>query len=356
MARYRIVLDMMISLYISYLANGGKMQKINHHHVARYILIILTNSFLYINASAVDAPLKPRIESQPNFIYPKTFSNNIEPIVEEEDIKYLKNAYISPFNYLQDPIALDMGYDSSTDSASGTYHGGISSILNMNVPNNGVTTNYNTSLAQIWGQTGRLGGFALGGGATAVLNNQQTGDPYVYGTTALISPTQAYINYQYKNKLDVTAGNILISTPWVSSFGSAPGGTYALGNNYYQGALVNVQALKSLLVTGFTAWSYQQYPNYLATPQTFYNTMGGNLAGIGSDTTSGVSGIGLTWNPVDSYTGQLWLYNFASYASMAYVDNAYNLPLSELFSFDFGLQAYTQGSSSTDFTNRISLP
>ena len=40
----------------------------------------------------------------------------------------------------------------------------------MNSPMNGQNTAINTNIFQIWGQTERFGGFALGGAGTAVVN------------------------------------------------------------------------------------------------------------------------------------------------------------------------------------------
>ena len=37
------------------------------------------------------------------------FSNDVGVLIEEEEIKQLKQSYISPYNYLQDPIVLNMG-------------------------------------------------------------------------------------------------------------------------------------------------------------------------------------------------------------------------------------------------------
>jgi hypothetical protein len=325
--------------------------KLNHNKLG-----LILGSLFSINAYTAPIPLEQE-ESQPQVLVQEDFSNGVDVISDDEEIKLLKNSYISPYNYLQDPISLNLGYSQITDSPNGSYHGGISTIFNMNNQlSEQRNLDGNTNIAEIWGQTGRLGGFALGGSATAVLNFKQVGYPDVYTTTGILVPTQAYIDYQYRNKLDIVAGNILITTPWVNSFGSNPWATYAVGNNSYQGVLVNIQALDSLLIKAFSAWSYLQYPNNWPNQQTYYNTIGGNLAGIGGATTAGPSGLGLIWNPVNSYTGQLWLYNFASYASMAYLDNAYNVKVSDFASFDFGLQAYTQASSSTDLTNTVSLP
>ncbi len=280
------------------------------------------------------------------------FENDASVLVNEEVIKELKNSYISPYNYLQDPIALDMGLSQQAES-TGTFHLGTSIIANMNRdPQNGQYTVYNTDIFQIWGQTNRYAGFALGAGGTGVLFYKQTGEPTDASSMSVFALNQAYIDYQYKNKFNVTAGNILLSTPWVNSFGSNPGATYAMGNNTFQGAVFNIQASPSILITGFNAWTYLQYPNNSFNQQTYYNTNDPELFGVNNTTTNGPAGLGITWNPIDSYTAQLWLYNFTDYAKMAYLENSYHLTLNDLFSFDFGWQGFSQYSSGTALTNQ----
>lgn len=324
----------------------------------KFILIILsifiTHTFAAPSAIEIDTEESESTKDDDSMVDEEFLQNDASVLLDEEEIKRLKNAYISPYNYLQDPIALNMGYDPRESGANGAYHGGTSAIVNANLPTNGKSTNYNTDIAQIWGQTGRWGGFALGGGATAVFNVNKVGQPDTYATTGVLSLNQAYINYQYTNKVNVTIGNIIITTPWVNSVSSNPGATYAMGNNTYQGGVINVQALPSLLITGFTAVGYLQYPNSWFNQQTYYNTKSGILHN--NEATRGTSGVGLTWNPVDSYSGKLWFYNFADYASMGYLDNSYHLGLSTSSSFDFAFQAFSQGSSGSAITSKIVIP
>jgi hypothetical protein len=322
------------------------------------LLAFMTVKALNVNALPMAVPIDTESAVAKNDSADDTvedeFRNDVSVKMTEQEIKDLKKSYISPYNYLQDPIDLNMGYDSRLDTANGTYNIGISVIAGENRPINHENMTFNTDVGELWGQTGRLGGFALGAGVTTVFNVNDNGSADTYRTTGQIAPTQAYINYQYSNKIDISVGNILITTPWVNSFGSAQGGTYAMGNNSYQGVLINVQALPSLLVTGYTAWGYLQYPNGWYGPQNFYNTTKGVLTN--SQPTGGTSGVGITWNPVNSYTGQLWLYNFADYANMAYLNNSYHVDLTKLTSIDFGLQAFTQTSAGSAITNQVMSP
>lgn len=282
------------------------------------------------------------------------FRNDQGVLMSEEEIKLLKGQYISPYNYLQDPVEARLGYSAVATSPNGTYRGGFSAIAGQNRPVGSNNMTFNTDIAQFWGQTGRLGGFALGGAVTATTNFNNGASVNTFTTVSQFTLSQAYLNYQYSNKVDVSAGNIILNTPWVNSFGSQQGGTYALGTNPYQGAVINVQALPSLLVTAYTAVGYMPYPNNWFGPQNYYNTMGGILKN--SQPTSGTTGVGLNWNPVKSYTGQLWLYNFADYANMAYINNAYHVDISRLFSMDFGAQAFTQTSSGSSIPNQVLSP
>lgn len=283
--------------------------------------------------------------------------NDVDELIRDEEIKLLRASYISPYNNLQDPITLNMGYSQKVDESGAIYRGGLSGIINLNSPTQGQNRAYNTEIFQLWGQTDRYAGFAFGAAGTAMLNTNQVGQPNTFAETSVFSLGQAYVDYQYGNKLDITAGNILIVTPWVNASSSNnPGGNYAMGNNTFQGAVFNVQALPSLLVTGFTAWSYLQYPNNWFTQQTYYNTMSGPLSGIGEASTGGTSGVGVVWNPVDSYSGQAWLYNFTDYANMAYVDNSYHVQMNKVFSWDFAAQGFMERSSGLTLTNQTSLP
>lgn len=283
--------------------------------------------------------------------------NDVDELIRDEEIKLLRGSYISPYNNLQDPITLNMGYSQKADESGAIYRGGLSGIINLNSPAQGQNRAYNTDIFQLWGQTDRYAGFAFGAAGTAMVNTNQVGQPNTFAETSVFSLGQAYVDYQYSNKLDITAGNILIVTPWVNASSSNnPGGNYAMGNNTFQGGVFNVQALPSLLVTGFTAWSYLQYPNSWFTQQTYYNTMSGPLSGIGEASTGGTSGVGVVWNPVDSYSGQAWLYNFTDYANMAYVDNSYHVQMNKVFSWDFAAQGFMERSSGLTLTNQTSLP
>lgn len=313
------------------------------------MLMLFATTFIHASEKRLDVESTVANSDADSQITQGYLENDISVIATQEAIRVMKNSYISPYNYSQNPIALNMGYDTRSSESTGTFSGGISIVGSANYFNNGNYTEFNTDVAQLWGQTGRWNGFALGAGGTAVFNGMQINSNNAFATRGILAPTQAYVDYQFSNIVDVTVGNILISTPWVTSFGSNPGLTYGMGNNSYQGVLVNVQPLKSLLFTAYTAWGYLQYPNNWYSPQNFYNYNGGVL--YNRQPTYGTTGIGVNWNPVDSYSARLWLYNFENYANLAYVDNSYHLNLPSIVSMDFGLQGFMeQGSGITTQT------
>jgi hypothetical protein len=288
---------------------------------------------------------------------PLPLGNDISEFGTEAEIAALKSEYISPFNYTQDPIAFNMG-SSSVAGPYGTYHGGISSIWTANVPNvqGSQNTAKNVDAVELWGQTRRFGGFALGGTLTAAVANQQIGQPNSYSSTGIVTPTQAYIDYEYKDIFEVTGGNILLTGPWVNSISNFPGATYANLNNSYQGVTANLQVNKSLLLTGFRAFTYNQFPTNGFYSTNLYNTMGNPFSNMQGTTTPGSDGVGAMWNPTNNYNLNLWFYQFLDYADMWYVDNEYHLPLSTNTSMDFGVQALTQSSNGSGIPNTTVAP
>lgn len=267
---------------------------------------------------------------------------------EQLEIDKLKGEYISPYNYTQDPIAYNMG-TTSVAGPNGTYHGGISSISSANINLAGQNKGVFSDTAEVWGQTQRWGGFALGGGLTGSVSPVQTGQPNTFGTTGLIIPSQAYVDWEYKDIFEFTAGNVILTNPWVNSISSYPGATYANSNNPFQAVQANVQVNDSLLLTGFQAFTYQQYPNNWFNYQTLYNSNAGFLNGLAQ--TSGATGVGATWNPTNNYNFNLWYYNFIGQANMYYFDNHLHTAIATNISMDFGIQYLNQGSSGDVFTS-----
>ena len=268
-------------------------------------------------------------------------------MAEQVEIDKLKGEYISPYNYTQDPIAYNMG-TSSVAGPNGTYHVGLSSVNSSSVHLDSQNSSVFSNSIEAWGETKRWGGFALGGALTGSVTAEQVGQPNTYATTGIITPSQAYMDWQYKDILDVTAGNIILTNPWVNSISSYPGATYANTNNPFQAAQVNIQVNDSLLLTGFRAFTYQQYPNNWFNYTTLYNTSG-PFSGVAQ--TPGSTGVGATWNPTTNYNFNLWYYDFIGQAEMWYLDNHYHQGLSKNVSMDFGVQLLNQAGTGNVMTS-----
>lgn len=274
-------------------------------------------------------------------------ANDDAVAAEEAEIDKLKNAYISPYNYIQDPIAYNMG-TSSVAGPNGTFHIGVSSVNSANVRLDSQNYSVFSETGEVWGQTERWGGLALGGTLSGSASAQQIGQPNTYATTGLLIPSQAYLDWQYKDIFEITGGNVILTNPWVNSISNYPGATYANSNAPFQAVQANVQVNRSLLLTGFRAFTYQQYPNNWFNYETLYNTSG-NYQGLAQ--TPGATGAGATWNPASNYNLNLWYYNFIGQADMWYFDNHYHQNISKNVSMDFGIQLLNQSSSGDVFTS-----
>jgi hypothetical protein len=288
------------------------------------------------------------------------FFNNLGVLVTSEQIRQAKDKYISAYRYFQNPFVLTLGGD-NVAGPDGTFIGGLGNAIVSTAPLAVGSNRFaNISTAQIWGQTGRLGGFALGGTAFVVNNfsslPNQANNFSNYKATTIITPSQAYIDYLYGNNFEIALGSIVISTPWVTSYSAIPGSS--IGNGTFQGAMFNIQLAQSLLLTGFTAYSYSQYPFYNTwfNQQNLYNYFGGPLSNLGTQSGYGPSGIGFTWNPIPQYSGKFWLYNFDNYAQLAYNDNNYHINVKDPFSIDINFQDFAQRSFTPSFVNQINLP
>lgn len=321
-----------------------------------FILFTLV-SFVYGAESTVYYKLQEESSSQhlTKVLSQDQIDNSQAEIGEDIDIKTLKNSYISPYNYTQDPIAYNMGI-SSVASPTGTYHVGLSQIDTTNINLTGQNSASFVATVEAWGQTERFSGFALGGALQSGAVAKQTGQPNTFGATGIFFPTQSYLDYEYKDVFEVTGGSILLTTPWVNSISSFPGATYANQSNTFQGISSNIQVLPSLLLSGFRVFNYLQYPDNGFANTTLYNTMGGVMSNIGSTQTPGALGVGGVWTPSKNYTLNAWFYQFYDYADMWYADNSYHVPLSTNVSMDFALQALTQSANGSSIPASTLMP
>ena len=213
-------------------------------------------------------------------------------------------------------------------------------------PNNNDITPYSYG-ANIFGQTGQIGGFSLGGLVTAMnplFANQMNGDATQHSdpnfsiytpSYSQIGISEAFLEYQYSNILNADIGYIAIdNSPWL-------GGTYfnnqlTMGNTY-QGALVNLYAGGGWLLTGlaFNAAQYGAQMGFTGAPTiTSFNTAnGGTVANnIQSNGTASLGANYSTWD--NNYNLRLWGYQFDNYGSIFYADNSLNIPINKSLSLN----------------------
>jgi hypothetical protein len=264
---------------------------------------------------------------------------------------------ISPCNYLQNPFGLT-GL-STKAGKDGTYNIGIAALYNENIMsqlNNKYGFGYAT---EIWGQTSKWRGFAIGGavilanfGSANLLNPTDKAAQMATHVTPIAILSQAYLSYQYQNYLDVNAGNIILNTPWVTSLTSTP--PYLL-NSTFQGATANIQLLPNLLINAFGIVSYQNYPNNFWTRTTNYNEPGSVISSINNTPTPGALGIGAKYQPIKTNTLNLWFYQFYNYIDMWYADNDFKLNLSKNVSMNFGIQGVMQTANGSNLVGQQTL-
>jgi hypothetical protein len=220
-----------------------------------------------------------------------------------------------------------------------------------NVSNN-TTYGYGTSL---FGQTGRIGGFSFGGMITVdnpFFNSNLNGSRQNQGpwmtTKQLTQLNEAYIEYQYKNRVQADLGWISINdSPWLTP-------AYTLNNMNpaatYQGGIVHLYAGGGWLLTGLAFNAAQLGGATGMGGYTFYNQQSnGILPNEGQYLSNGTAAIGANYKALDNnYELRLWGYNFDNYGSLIYADNKINIPLTDKFSMLFGAQG---GSNNSNFNS-----
>lgn len=275
------------------------------------------------------------------------------------------SVYIDRQAYIQDPYA-------GLPSGGGTQNVSESQLSNQNIwqkwfsdgtynvmamgaynTNNGYpNTSYS---ANIFAQTGQVGGFSFGGLLTVA---NLFGAPYTtpyqsqqmqFLPVAQISqPTELFAEYQYQNIVQVDVGRIGINnSPWLSSAYynnmQAPGMTY-------QGGLINVNPGGGWLLTGIAFNQAMPVGTNGFNSYTLYNSnfdYGTGTANLINDQTAGTMAVGGNYIGDDNnYNLRLWAYQFENYADLAYADNSLKIPVSKALTFNLAAQAgYEQGTN-----------
>lgn len=246
-------------------------------------------------------------------------------------------SYISPNSYIQNPYygqAMGRTTQILTESqinatagegvwsrlfTDGTYNAAVAgSVANLN-------NSYNSAIGgYLFGQSGRIGGFSVGGLVALQTPQTQSGNylGYIYSTN-IAELSQAYVEYQFSDIVQADIGRIALNSPWMNS--ANPSTTAYIT---YQGGVVNVQPFSSLLLTGIAI-------NDMGNPAGFHPyTLYDSSFGYPIETTAVTSGaivLGAQWSPTASYNLNLWGYQFYDYADMFYLDNKYTWTISSDF-------------------------
>ncbi len=298
---------------------------------------------------------------------------------ENESANLNTNAkYIAPNNYIQNPYA-------TLVSGGGTKPLNESQIANQNIAERlfadgtwnvqvGVSAQY-TGVgagypnyaygANLFGQTGDVAGFSVGGLFTAMnpyFANQMNG----YNTSASpflpsnqqVTLAEAYLEYQHSNIFQIDAGYIGINnSPWLSD--NYYPNVMSPGTNY-QGILINLHPGGGWLLTALTFNGAQIVSETGFTPYTFYNKgydyFGGTIVNNNpSVTSSGTAALGANYTGWDNqYNLHLWGYQFNNYGTLLYADNSIKFQPTKALSFNLAAQAGTDnqlGNTNNALTN-----
>ncbi len=223
-------------------------------------------------------------------------------------------------------------------------------------------TNYNVS-ATVFGQTGSVGGFSLGGsflmGNPLIQNTAASSGypPYVFMTSEQYNAVnEAYLEYQYSHLVQADVGYIGINnSPWLAdSYYSDQSSAVT-----YQGALLNVNPGAGWLITAL-AFNGANYPGYTGfSGNTLYNP--GSIQGIPTGINQGSDGtfaIGASYyTPDNLYNARAWAYQFNNYASLVYADTSLKMPIDNSSNtyFTIALQGGTEWGNANNAIQNAGL-
>ena len=276
-----------------------------------------------------------------------------------------ENDYISPNNYFQNPYNGQL-------SLGGTKHVTESSIANDSfmrtlmtdgtynvdafLTGSPVNSQFNYAYgANVFAQTGHVGGFALGGVLQVInpLSSNTTPTTLRYQNLPvnnIVGPSEAYVEYQYAHMVQVDAGAIAINVPWIQSFDPV-----YMGSMTFEGALVNVQPLKSLWITalGFNntrAFSQTGFSNH--TLYDYNNDFNTSTSNVTNASTPGAYALGIGYEPTANYNIHFWGYQFLNYVNMGYMDTQYTEHFTNTFKMDFAGQIAAENPNGSNIINQ----
>lgn len=276
--------------------------------------------------------------------------------------------YISVNNYIQDPY-------NHLITGGGRHKVTESDIANKNIVEQFLTNGtYDVQVGAGWAllntwnnnyayggtlfaQSGHVKGFALGGAMqvanpfTAPGKQNLSGEiPYsLFPITRDITPSEAYIEYQLPDHVQVDAGWIFLQTPWMNSYDDA-----MLVTAPFQGVLANYQLSTNWRLTGIATNAYEEMGSTSFNQDSMYNSSYGNFVtrtpygtqNIFSDnyTSPGSLALGSVYHPNEDYELNMWAYSFSGYANTIYADSNYDIHVNPFNKFNVGVQVGNQNT------------
>lgn len=214
--------------------------------------------------------------------------------------------------------------------------------------------------ASIWGQTGRLYGFALGAQVSSAnpWGASQMNGSYMYGQYGTMPSApetalnQLYVEYQYDNIVQADVGWITISeSPWLVP-AAALG--HIMPSASYQGAQVSVYTGGGWIVHGIAFNAAQLIGQSGFTGMNFYNSPPGYGNGLipngANSSSSGTMALGANYKALNNNLNvRLWGYNFQNYSNLLYADSSLDLHATDKIKFNFQTQlGNSSGNSPTN--------
>ena len=223
---------------------------------------------------------------------------------------------------------------------------GLATYFNQN---NATNIGYATN---IFAQTGYVNGFAFGTLVTVANPVSLNVNPVNLTDQAQdipinnqITPQELYMEYQYKNIVQVDAGWIGISnSPWLSYYQNN-----ALNLMTYQGIEVSVNAGNQWLLNGLAINAAQLVGETGFSGLTLYNYNSvfnqGGLSNINQGS-PGTVAFGATWAPLThNIDFRIWDYQFYNYANLVYAASTLQLPATQNVIFNIAAQAAVEQPS-----------
>lgn len=298
--------------------------------------------------------------------------------IESDSVSWIANKndnYISNTRYIQNPYAEIVSGEGTlvpqkevmdTENiwekwfTNGTYnvYSGVSSSFGGSARGGrfGRTTSYGAST---FAQTGQVSGFSLGGGFTVMnpffaenINGDNTNNSLLNPGNRQIALTQAFIEYQYNNILNIDVGYISINnSPWLSTayYNDLMGVPIT-----YQGALINVNTGGGWILTALAFNGIQTSGQQGFSGETLYNSIYGKSYMTTNANSNGTIALGANYEAWDNnYNLRLWGYQFNNFGTLLYSDSSLKLPINKTLQLNFAAQAGINNNfgATTAYTN-----